>query len=476
MPKTKNWILLVAMIVAIASNLYSQERIVLTLEKSLDLAFENNPDLKKAEKEVAKARASVWEAYSTILPQVNANASYQHSWDLQTSTIPNFLKFMLMPQPGVLPPSLEEVFAQYAGAMPDFVSLSFGLENTFVYGATLTQPLFLGGAGVAGIKIARAAQRAAEQSLESQRQNLIYQTTNAFYACLVTDEIVNVQEEAMNQAEKNLEVVQKKYDVGSASGFDKMRAEVEVANLKPQLISARNNQKAARTALKTVLGLERDVEVDVEGAFKYAEDNFEGKSLKEFQQIAQRNRPELQALAEQKYIAQKGVTLARSSFMPKLFFQTDYSFLAMRPNEPLSELSQKDFSKGFTSAISLSIPLFTGFKNAKTYQKAKLDYNITLDISKQLTDAINAEVELAYNKYLEAREKYQAANQSVDLAREALRLANMMYEEGANTQLDVLNSQLALTRARLNYVSSIYEYQMARYSLQKATGTLKGVL
>jgi outer membrane protein len=458
------------------STVVAQEKMVLTLEKSLDIAFEKNPELQKAEKKVAKARASVWEAYSIILPQLNGNASFQHAWNIQTSTIPNFLKIMLMPQPGILPPNLEDVFSQYAGSMPDFVSLSFGLENTFMYGATLTQPLYLGGAGIAGVKIAGAAQRATEQGYESQKQNLIYQTANAFYACLVTEEIAKVQQEALGQAEENLDLVTKKYNVGSASGFDKMRAQVKVANLKPPLISARNNRKATLTALKTVLGLDRKTEIMVQGAFKYVQDDLDSKSLEDFQQMALGRRPEVNALEEHKYIAQKGITLARSSFMPKVFFQTDYSFLAMRPNEPLSQLSQNDFSKGFTSAISLSIPLFNGFKNKKNYQKAKIDYNIMLDTSKQLTDGISAEVEIAFNGFSEAKEKYEAASQSVDLAQEALRLANMMYNEGANMQLDVLNSQLALTQARLNYVSSIYEYQMARYSLQKATGMLKGVL
>jgi outer membrane protein TolC len=62
------------------------------------------------------------------------------------------------------------------------------------------------------------------------------------------------------------------------------------------------------------------------------------------------------------------------------------------------------------------------------------------------------------------------------MAQEAMRLANLMYEEGASTQLDVMGARLALTQARLNYVSSLYEYQMARYGLRKAAGLLKGVL
>ncbi len=460
--------LFAAIVLIITSSAMAKEKLVLTLDKSVDIAFEKNPEILMAEKQVAKARASVWEAYSTILPQLNVTASYQHSWEIQTNTIPNFIKLMLPPEIGNIIPS----FAN----MPDYVEIAFGLQNAYRYGTTLTQPLYLGGAGFAGVKISRAAQRASEDNLEVKKQNLVYQTVNAFYACLVSQEITKVQNEALSQAEANLSVVTKKYNVGTASGFDKMRAQVEVANLKPQVISADNNFKSALTGLRVVLGLDKDTDIEVKGSFAYSEDEFGSKSLRELQNMAIANRPEVKALNEQRYIAQKSVTIARSAFLPKLYFQTDYSYLAMKQNEPISKLAQSDFSKGFTSAISLSIPIFTGFKNAKQYQKAKLDQKIMVDTSRQLRNGIVAEVEVAFNKYEEAKEKYVAANSSVDLAREALRLANMMYNEGTNMQLDVLNSQLALRQARLNYVSSLYEYQMARYQLRKVTGNLKGVL
>ena len=137
---------------------------------------------------------------------------------------------------------------------------------------------------------------------------------------------------------------------------------------------------------------------------------------------------------------------------------------------------QDDFSKGFTSAVSIQIPIFSGFKSIRQYQQAKLDKGIMRDTEKQVFDGVAAQVEVAYNKLLEANEKYLSVKETVDLATEALRLANLMYDEGANTQLDVLNSQLALTRARMNSVSSLYDYQVARYELRRVTGLLEGVL
>jgi outer membrane protein len=453
------FLVLFLLIVTVYSTCLGQDKMVLTLDNSIEYALDHNPEIKIAEKELAKAKAGVWQAYSAVLPQLDASANLQRSWKIQESTIPNFIKTMLGP---TAPPD-----------MPDFVRLSFGLKNTFRYGAVVTQPLFLGGAGIAGIQSAKAATRAMEQSYEEKRQNLIYQTVEAFYSCLLNQELIQVQEEALVQAQANLDVVQKKYDVGMASGFDKMRAEVEVANRRPSVISAKNNYQLALTQLRTILGLERSSDIGVSGEFLYIPDDLDNITLEELQNMALKNRPALLALNEQQIIAQKGIALARSNFLPKLFFSTDYSFLAMKND---LKFSQKDFSKGFTSAISLQIPLFNGFRSAAQYQQAKLDHKILMDSEKQANDGIFAEVEISYNKFNESKEKYQSANETVELAQEALRLANLMYQEGTNTQLDVLNSQLALTQARMNYVSSLYEYQTTRYQLRKSTGQLQGVL
>jgi outer membrane protein TolC len=191
-------------------------------------------------------------------------------------------------------------------------------------------------------------------------------------------------------------------------------------------------------------------------------------------QIARNNRPERQAIEAQKTISKSGISIAVGNFLPKVFFQTDLSYLGQKDQFKFDV--KKDFSKGLYSAISVQIPIFQGLKSVSQYQQAKLNYKISLDTEKQVDDGIAAGVEYAYNKFREAKEKYLSAQQTVELAQEALRLANLMYDEGANTQLDVLVSQLALTEAKLNYISSLFEYQIARYQLRIVTGQLTGII
>lgn len=444
---------------------FGQEPQLLTLEQCVEIALNQNPELQIAKKQVAKSEAGVWEAYSTLLPNVTASANLQHAWDIQTNTIPNFLKDMLAP----LAPMIPEL-----SLMPDYVQLSFGMENTLTYGAQLTQPLFLGGAGIAGVQMAYAARNATEAQFEATRQNIIYQTADAFYATLLAKELVQVQEDALKQAETNLDIVNKKYDVGSASGLDKMRAEVDVANLKPAVFAARNNYQAAITGLQTVLGVAEHKAISIQGSLAFVSDEFSKLTLEELQQQAAIRRPELSAVEEQKSLASKAVTVARSQFLPKVFFVTDYSYLGMR-NDNL-DFQQDEFSKGFTSAISVQLPLFTGFKNTQEYQKAQLDLHIAKDTQQQVENGISAEVEIVYNKFQESQQKYMAAKETIAMAEEAMRLANLMYEEGASTQLEVLSAQLALTQARMNHISALYEYQMSRYGLRKAAGLLTEAL
>lgn len=431
-----------------------------TLEQAVLTALEQNPQMMIAQKEVEKAQAGVWEAYGVLMPTLDATAAVNHSWDIQTTTIPNFLKPMLEP----LAPSIPE-FAN----MPDYVEMSFGMENVATYGASLRQPLFLGGAGIAGVRLARAATEASQHELELLRQNLIYGTTLSFYRCLLARELVRVEDEAVAQAEANLASVRAHYDVGSASGFDLMRAEVEVANLKPEVIASRNDYQAALTGLRTILGLPPDEAIAVEGDLVFEPDDAAEQSLATLQQSAAALRPELRALRAQTRMAAQGVAIARSGFLPKVFFSTDYSRQAMRNDW---DFATDDFSTGFSSAISVQMPVFDGFRNVKAHEKARLDRRIMNHRERQLMDAIAGEVEVAHSGVQVAGEKCRAAQESIALAREALRLANLRYEEGASTQLDVLGSQLSLRRAELNHASALFEYQMARYRLRLATGTL----
>jgi outer membrane protein len=326
---------------------------------------------------------------------------------------------------------------------------------------------------MAGIRMANAAERMADHALALKRETLILDAATAFYAVLLARELVRVQENALAQATANLEVVTKKFDVGAASPFDKMRAQVDVATIEPEAIAARNAYRSSLSTLRMVLGLDRTSAIAVAGEFRYEQDEYAARSLTELQAIALEHRQEKKIIDERITVADNSITIAHSAYWPTLIFQTDLSYLGMRDD---LRFARPDFSKGLSSSLTLQLPIFVGFKSMKESEKAALDYRSVLEDERRLVNGICTEVEVNANAFHEAEEKHRSALATVNLGTEALRLATVMYTEGANTQLDVLNSQLALTRAQVNYANTMFEYHVARYRLRKAIGHLEGVL
>ena len=155
----------------------------------------------------------------------------------------------------------------------------------------------------------------------------------AFYGYLLTKDFVKVAEEAVDVTEKHLKNVKSLYGVGMASKFDLLRSEVQVANLKPQLIKARNNLKIAELSLKTLLGLDLSQPIEVKGYLTY--EPFE-PDLEESVSKAMLKRPEISQLKYQKQMAGQGLKLARASNLPSFAVSATYNFWADQLNFRLS--------------------------------------------------------------------------------------------------------------------------------------------
>ncbi|MBN2281948.1 MAG: TolC family protein [Candidatus Marinimicrobia bacterium] len=456
------------------------ETLVLDLETAKEIALQNNPTIKIAEKGVNRAKSQIVEARSGMFPAINAFSSLDHAWDLQKNVIPNFLKPSLAPtnlEIGNALLALGDQFdnqelrdrgmgmIQSVEMMPDYLEMAFGLENTLVYGVQLQQPLFTGGAIYNGYKISKLGLEIAEKQLEAVTQSLLDNVTRTYYFALFAKSAMEVSSEALVSAEENLALVQKFFDSGKASKLDLLRAEVEVANLKPSVISAENNLEMAFSRLNITLGFESNKDIVLSDKLEYKECDLQKTALEELVRIAKLNRPEMAILENQKKIANRQLAISKGSFLPTVALGTTYQYLGMRND---LEYTGDDFNKSFNTSISLSIPLFEGFRKSSKIQQAKI---LTGEMNDQLNsagDGIQMEVESAYFLMKEAEKKVETQGKTIEQAQEALRLANLMYKEGAATQLDVLNSNLALKSAKMNYQQSLLEFNNAISQLKKA--------
>jgi outer membrane protein TolC len=136
------------------------------------------------------------------------------------------------------------------------------------------------------------------------------------------------------------------------------------------------------------------------------------------------------------------------------------------------DFTNDDIFRSSSSSISLSIPLFSGFKTAGKIQQAKAAVRETDFQKDALHKMVKLEVETAYLAINEKEQSVMTQSKIIDQAEEALRLARLRYAEGLSTQLDVMNAESALNQARMNYEQSLFDYNIAIAQLKKALNEL----
>jgi outer membrane protein TolC len=438
MKKVERLLLIVLLVFSSVKFSSPQETLTLTLEESIRLALAQNPSYLATEEKVETARARVREAAASFFPSLNAQG-------LQTLDE----KLFVLEFPSFIP-----------GQPPQRMSIDF--TKDYQFSLSLTLPIFTSGRLTSGFKQAKCNLLSSEEGARQSKQMTVFNTKQAFYSCLLAKNFVKVAEEAVEVAEKHNKNVKSLYEVGMASKFDLLRSEVQVANLKPQLIRARNSLKIAELALKTLLGLDLSQEIEIKGELAF--EPFE-PDLEESISKALFNRPEVSQVRYQKEMAGEMLKMARASTLPTVALSGNYNFWADNFN------FQKDnWQSYYTVNLAFSIPIFNGFAaSARVAQSKAMIKEIEL-ADKGLQDMIKFEVRQAILKLKEAHESLLSQEKNVEQAQESLRIAELNFTEGMATTLDVSSAQAALSQAKTNYSQALYDYVISRAQLEKAMG------
>ncbi len=414
------------------------EKITLTLDECLRLALERNPFYLANQEKIAEAEAVVREAASRFLPSLNAQGTHTLDEKLFTLEFPSFIP----------------------GEGTQRVRVDF--TRDYQMGFSFSVPLFTGGKLVSGFKQAEYSLRATEESVRQSRQETIYNVKRAFFGYLLAQEFVAVAKEAVDLAEKHLQNVRHLYEVGLASKFDLLRAEVQLANLKPQLLRAQNQVELAALNLKTLLGIDLSQEIEVKGtlAFKPFEPD-EDELLTQALVL----RPELGQLRYQKQIAGELIKLSRAADLPTIAIGGSYNFWANYLN-----FKKGNWQSYYSFNLVLTIPVFNGFSASARVAQSRAMMRSLEHTEKGMMEMIKAEIKQACLNLQQAKETLLSQEKNVEQAKESVRLAELNYNEGLATFLDVSAAEVALSQARTNYSQALFDYVMAIAQLEKAVG------
>ena len=404
----------------------------LDLKDALQFALENNFAIRQARERIKQQEGVEIEVRARQLPDVSAGGSYTRN-DKEISTY--------------LPQS----------------------DSNWAIAVQARQVLYAGGGVQASVKSARLAREAAVLEMQGVINEQLLLVRTRFLTVLLDRQRITVQEENVQLLEEQLKNAKSRFDAGAASNFEVLRAEVALANGRPPLIQARNDYRLAIEELRQALGYVSSRGEDVAKVPEFLGSLDIGQPV-EYQlpdalATARANRPELQRLAKLTDSGEARVVASRASARPELDLIGSYD-IVRGPFSP-GWASRLD---GWAGGLQMQWNIFDGRATAGRVAQAKSQLSQTRLSLDEATLAVEVDVRRAYSSLQEAWELVQSTGKVVSQAEEALRLANVRYNAGTATQLDVLTSQVALTEARLNQLLSYYGYNVALATMRQAVG------
>jgi len=402
----------------------------LSLSYALSFALDNNFAIRQAKERIRQQEGIVVEVRSQQIPNLTSTAGYSDTTQ-QLST-------------------------------------SSGDERTWSVNLTARQVVFAGGGVQAAVKAQRLALEAATLQLQSVIDAALLDVRTKFYNVLVTRERIKVQEQNVELLRRQLQDVKNRFEAGTVSNFEVLRAEVAVANAQPALISARNAFRLAIDDLRQALGF-----VTSDGANVTKTPEFVGKleftpvsyELPSALATAKERRPDLQRLKKLELAAEETVTVRKSNYYPNLSAYAAYDW-RKRPG-------YSDFAAsrdGVTVGLQSTWNIFDGVATRGRVVQAKSALEQARLSFSEAELSVSVEVRRALSSLQEATELAEASKKVVEQAEEAVRLADARYAAGTATQLDVLQARTDLTTARLNQLQAYYSFNVASASVRRAMG------
>ncbi len=421
----------------------------LTLNDALEIAMSENLTVRIAGEEIERQEYAKKGTYASLFPQIDFVGDYQYS-----------IKKQMMYMDGM---DMGAAGGEDTGSSSNGIQV--GRDNTWSVGFTASLPVVSASLWkslrISGYDVELSVEKARSSRIEMQNQ-----VKQAFYSVLFADESVKVFREAYNNAVQNYEDIEAKFEQGLESEYDLIRADVNVKNAEPDIYNAENSLELAHWRLKALIGIDLERPIECIGSFADYETELYASFLATDTLL--NNNSDLRQLDIQYDQLKKTKEMQIAEYYPTLNLSFSYLWNAMANDFRFKNYSWDPYSY---VGLSLRVPLFSGgkrYSNVKQtnvgirqmqWQREETERNLRVTV-KQYHDEMNTSIR-----------QYNAARKGVEQAEKGYTISVKRYDTGDGTLLEINDSQLSLTNARLNLNQSVYNFLIAQAELEKTLGT-----
>jgi len=418
-----------------------------SVREAVAYALDHNPEVAVSRNRIEETRQREGEVFAHFLPDLELDAGYQY-----ISNVPQIdIDFNVPTTPPARFTKVVEV----------------GTNDNYSLQVSLNQLLFASGRVYYAHRAVKKQLAAGGFQEDAVKLGVARRTAETYHGARISASVADVQREALETARAHCEQVRHRFEAGAATRLELLRIEVEVSDLLSRVTEAQKDLETAMTLLRRVTGLPDDVPVALDPG---PDAPPRGEPLPEALLLEQAlgARPELRALEQSRAALQDQALSERGRMLPALSLHGSFTY-----QKPY--FTVLDWQKIFTVGAGLSVPLFDGLAAYRGMCRARAEAETVSLTAVQTRADVRTDVRTALLDMEEARARVGNTEGNVERALQMLSIAEDTYAAGAATSLEVIDAQLAATRARLDRLKALYDYRIACVRLAYAAGNLEAM-
>ncbi len=400
-----------------------------TVEQAVAVAQEHNPEILIAHKKVLAAHGGFIEARSGFLPSLTSNGLYDKR---QTQSETNLRQ-------------------------EDYNAI-----------LKLEQNLYTGGAVTSQVAIAQLNIDKANYDLQEIVSRVTMDVQIAFNELLLNRAKVRVREDSVKVLDEELKNQQEQLSAGIVSKLNVERAEVALANERPELFNAQTELQNSYLRLAELFGTDvrpgaQTPPFEISGELQYRPNHAD---LNDCLARADVNRPVIKARQKDIEIEDRQYVLDRSATRPHIRAFSGYEVYSERDPDVGQE-----FNYGGVVGINATWNIFDGFATKGRMQATRARRAAAVEALAAVRRSVASEVRSAFFDIQQAERVLETETKNVQTADEALEMAKGNFAAGLGTQLDILQAASDVSRTCTTRLSAIYLHNVALARLAHACGS-----
>lgn len=400
------------------------EEITLTFSEAVAIGLRDNHDILLKAEDVAKAKLVIAEAQAEIFPTLDLTYNWFYTMGLYTE-------------------NLSEHTSQ----------------------VSLRQYLYRGGKVINSIKYSEYKLEVTQALLDKTKLEKIFDFSKAYYTLSLSNSFMKLNKEILENSCQHLDYIKALYKNGQSSESDILQAEVSLSSVEQAYEASKTQTEAARAVLNNLLFLDKDVLVMPSTEFKYTPKDiaFEQGFLKAIQ-----DRPEIKQFEAQLKADKSAIEVARAGSRPEIYAAWDY--YARTHGAPTTTVNTRNWNDYNVAGITVSWPIFDGWKTKALVEQAIVDLKQTQLGKAKLMGDIALEVKNAYLFLKNSIDQIKTSQADILLYENNLATAKDRYAQGLVSALGNNDAKLKYEVAVFNQQQAVYNYAIAKFGFDKATG------